>query len=103
MGDELIFGSVGLIFTVFLAFVAIFFFVVVAFMVIAVRRNVREARRHGLDPMTMETTAMARAIDGSMFAGKSLEARLAELTSLRDRQMITQDEYEAARSRALTQ
>lgn len=89
-------------------FTAIFFGVLVliglifiSVIVVAVR-NARAARRHGLDPTTMQTELAARIITSEPLRGaRTVEQRLSALDSLRDSGTITAEEHRAARAKIL--
>tara|TARA_R110002020_G_C16166323_1_gene763756 strand:- start:105 stop:449 length:345 start_codon:yes stop_codon:yes gene_type:complete len=75
---------------------------VVVLIVVIVIANVRRARKHGLNPMTMQTDVAARFIkDGVGGSNEGLTDRLVELDRLRAAGAISEQEYAAARSSAL--
>lgn len=75
---------------------------VVVLIVVILVANVRRARKHGLNPMTMQTDVAARFIkDGAGASDESLTDRLKELDRLRAAGAISEPEYAAARSSAL--
>jgi hypothetical protein len=102
MGFEFEGLIVALIAFGFVAF-GLLFTGVVVFIIVAAVRNAQKARELGHDPLTMETELAARAIDSSLLApAGTIEARLAELDSLRSRGIITEAEYAKARAEAIS-
>ncbi len=70
-------------------------------MVLAVR-NARAMKRSGLDPFTAQADLVARLARSELLApADSMESRLAELDILRGKGTITEEEYLAARAKAL--
>lgn len=67
-----------------------------------IARNFREARRHGLDPFTLQTTAYSRVLTSRLVEPpRSLEDRLAQIDDLHARGVIDDEERRAARASAL--
>jgi hypothetical protein len=100
----------GLAFTVFpLIFVGMLVLVVGGWITTAVviARNRRVLRQAGIDPTTAGAQLAVRMIRGQPGAAPpsaappSAAARLAELTDLRNRGLITPDEYEARRAQII--
>lgn len=83
---------------ILLGLVAVVFVAVVIFIVYAQARNSRKIKDAGLDPITFETDLKTKLAQSNLLAPKqSLEAKLEELTSLRSRGVISNDEYLQAR------
>ncbi|KUM30117.1 hypothetical protein AQ436_10895 [Arthrobacter sp. EpRS66] len=83
---------------ILLGLVAVVFVAVVIFIVYAQARNSRKIKSSGLDPITFETDLKTKLAQSNLLAPKqSLEAKLEELTSLRSRGVISNDEYLQAR------
>ena len=64
---------------------------------VLIGRNGRVLRRAGIDPTTAGAQLAVRMIKGQP-AASSASSRLAQLTDLRDRGLITAAEYEARRA-----
>ncbi len=87
----------------------VFTLLAVAFLVVVlggcvwiIARNWREARRHGLDPFTLHTTAYSRVLSSRLVAPqRTVEDRLAEIDALHGRGVIDDDERRAARAAVL--
>ncbi|MCU1570507.1 MAG: hypothetical protein JWR33_1248 [Naasia sp.] len=61
--------------------------------------NFRRVRDAGHNPFTLETDLATRALDSGLLApSRSVEDRLRELQGLRDRGVITAEEYATARA-----
>lgn len=103
-GDD--FGSVPTAFWWFFGItVAVMVCIVVLAAVTAVR-NRRVLRQAGVDPSTVGSQLAVRYLRGQTAptgrpAVRSASDRLAELTDLRDRGLITPDEYQARRAQVL--
>lgn len=83
---------------ILLGLVAVVFVAVVIFIVYAQARNARKIKSAGLDPITFETDLKTKLAQSNLLAPKqSLESKLEELTSLRSRGVISNDEYLQAR------
>ena len=67
---------------------------------VVIGRNRRVLRQAGIDPTTAGAQLAVRMIRGQPTA-PSTSSRLAELTDLRDRGLITPDEYEARRTQII--
>jgi Short C-terminal domain len=67
---------------------------------VIVARNGRVFRQAGIDPTTAGAQLAVRVIRGQA-ARPSTSSRLAELGDLRDRGLITPDEYEARRAQII--
>jgi len=63
-------------------------------------RNRRVLREAGIDPTTAGAQLAVRMINGQP-AARSASSRLAELNDLRDRGLITPEEYEARRTQII--
>ncbi len=85
-------------FVVAFAFVAVLVLLGFAFVIYAMVRSARAARRAGIDPFTSEAQLLAQAVSGRR---TSIEKRLRELDDLHRRGIISDDEHKAARSQAL--
>jgi hypothetical protein len=82
---------------IFGAFVVIILcgFLLVGF---TIARNRRTLRRAGIDPGTASSQLAVRLLNSQALAPQaSAEQRLAELTGLRDRGLITEEEYQTRR------
>ncbi|NQX28556.1 SHOCT domain-containing protein [Microbacteriaceae bacterium VKM Ac-2854] len=90
-------------FDLMLTLVPIFIVLVIVVMVVLVVMNVRRARQHGLNPLTMQTDLAARFIKNGVGANPDapLQDRLAELEALKASGTITEREYAQARASAL--
>lgn len=89
-------------FTLFTLLGALFLLAVLGGCVWVIARNFREARRHGLDPFTLHTTAYSRVLTSKLVEPpRSLEDRLAQIDDLHARGLIDDDERRAARAAAL--
>ncbi|GEM_PF-1226841 len=78
--------------------VVVLFIAVVAFIIYAQVRNYRKIKSAGMDPMTLESELKAKLVQSNLLAPKeSLEAKLAELSGLLTRGVITNEEYTQAR------
>lgn len=97
--DPLIPGGYAVMFTV----IPIVIVIVFAAIVIIAVMNIRRARKHGLNPLTMQTDMAARFIQHGAGAGPDapLKDRLAELEALKASGAITEREYAQARASAL--
>ena len=83
---------------ILLGLVAVVFVAVVIFIVYAQARNSRKIKSASLDPITLETDLKTKLAQSNLLAPKqSLETKLEELTSLRSRGVISNDEYLQAR------
>ncbi len=94
----------GIGFGVVIVLFVLLFVAAVVFIVVTVVRNANRARALGHDPLTMQTELAARVIDSPLLAAApkpTLEQRLAELDDLRSRGVLTEDEYRAARQKAI--
>jgi len=81
----------------------VFFIFVVTMIVISAVRSRAALKQAGLDPMAAEAQIAGRLANSTVLAPtQPLEARLTELTDLRSRGVISEDEYQTARSRALS-
>lgn len=88
---------------VFLGIFIIVFMAMIGFMVFIWIRNYRASKRAGLDPFALQTELAARAANSQLLAPKQTrEQKLAELDDLLARNVITRNEYTAARLKALT-
>ncbi|HEX8095077.1 SHOCT domain-containing protein [Jatrophihabitans sp.] len=67
---------------------------------VMIGRNRRVLRQAGIDPTTAGAQLAVRMIRGQP-AAPSTSSRLAELTDLRDRGLITPQEYEARRTQII--
>jgi Short C-terminal domain len=68
---------------------------------VIIARNGRVLHRAGIDPTTAGAQLAVRMIRGQSAAQPSASSRLAELGDLRDRGLITPDEYEARRAQII--
>lgn len=93
-------GGFDTAFTVFpwifgaMAVIIVCMWVVTVVRIVRSRRVLREA---GIDPTTAEAQLAVRLLRGQPAAARSTSSRLAELSDLRDRGLITAEEYEARR------
>jgi hypothetical protein len=91
-----------LTYTLFTLLGALFLVAVLGGCVWVIVRNFREARRHGLDPFTLQTTAYSRVLTSRLVEpSRSLEERLAQIDDLHARGLIDDDERRSARAAAL--
>lgn len=99
------FGSVPPFFLFFFGLVVVLMVCMVAFGVVTAARNRRVLREAGIDPMTAGAQLTARLIRGSAAAQPAVQPsavdRLAELDDLRNRGLITSEEYAARRGRII--
>jgi len=97
------FGSVPTAFLWFAGAVGAFIVCTIVLMVVATVRNRRVLRQAGLDPMTAGSQLAVRYLRGQpgQPAVRSASDRLAELTDLRDRGLITPTEYDARRAQII--
>ncbi|MBF4633169.1 SHOCT domain-containing protein [Agreia pratensis] len=78
--------------------------VVFVFGIVSVVANVRRARRAGHNPLTMQTDIATKLLDSDALSSQpSVEARLEKIEQLRAAGTISNNEYDAARARLLTQ
>jgi hypothetical protein len=70
------------------------------FTAVMIGRNGRVLRRAGIDPTTAGAQLAVRMINGQP-AASSASSRLAELGDLRDRGLITAEEYDARRAQII--
>jgi len=74
------------------------FVAAVIFIVYAQARNYRKIKSAGMDPITFESDLKTKLAQSTLLAPKqSLETKLEELTNLRSRGVITNEEYLQAR------
>ncbi|MWB98642.1 resistance to Congo red protein [Agromyces seonyuensis] len=93
------FGAFGVVFGVVFVLVSLVIAAGFVFVVVAIVRNARRARAHGLDPMTMETDLAARVFTSDLLApAESIESRLARVDALRQSGAISADEHAQARA-----
>lgn len=79
--------------------VAVFIFVIISAVM-----NAARVRRAGHNPLTLQTDIATKLLDSDALSSQpTVEARLDRLEQLRSAGTITGDEYDAARSRLLTQ
>ena len=64
-------------------------------------RNRQVLRQAGIDPTTARAQLAVRMMRGQALGQPSAASRLAELTDLRDRGLITADEYESRRAQII--
>src|SRR3978361_1466473 len=96
------FGDFPLFMYIGFAIVALGFVLVVTFIVTTAIRSRRVLRANGLDPLAAGAQIAARMSRGPLATpAQSLEQRLSELDDLHRRGVITDAEYEAARTAAL--
>jgi len=92
-------------FVAFLVLFGIAFVAVVIVMIVSVTKNVRVARRGGMDPWTTQSELAVRAANSQLLAPaaatQTIEQRLAEVDDLARRGVISADEHAAARARIL--
>lgn len=94
--------SVPRVFSVFFVLFAVFFVAVLVFIVVAAVKRKRAVEAAGLDPFTADIQMATRMSQSQLFDAKQpLEQRLAELDDLRARGVITPQEHEEARRKAL--
>jgi hypothetical protein len=74
---------------------------IVVLAVVGTVRNRRVLREAGIDPATARAQFAVRMIRGQP-ASQSASSRLAELSDLRDRGLITQEEYDTRRSQIIS-
>jgi cytochrome c-type biogenesis protein CcmH/NrfG len=77
---------------------AVLFVCVVALIVVTTVRNRRVLRQAGIDPNTVGSQLAVRLLRGQSRTPIPASDRLAELADLRDRGLITAEEYQARRS-----
>ncbi|UYQ78391.1 SHOCT domain-containing protein [Glutamicibacter sp. JL.03c] len=83
---------------ILIGLVAVFLVSIVISIVFAQARNSRNIKSAGMDPITFETDLKTKLAQSNLLAAKqSLEAKLEELTSLRSRGILSNDEYVQAR------
>lgn len=88
-------GAFNVIFGVGAVVVALGFVAVIVLAIV----NFRRVRNSGHNPFTLEADLATRALDSRLLApSRSVEDRLRELEGLRDRAVITPEEYTAARA-----
>ena len=101
MPDDVAGQSFTVVFLVALGIIAAGF----VFTVYAIVRRSRTARQIGLDPFAADLQAVAKLTQSELLAppgpDETIESRLAELDALRDKGTITEEEYAAARAKAL--
>jgi hypothetical protein len=98
-GDEMAIGIVAII--IFAVFV-LFILAVATFMVVAMRRRYRAAKRAGLDPFAGDIEVMAQVKNSALLAAdKPLPERLAAINELHRTGIISAEERDVARSRIL--
>lgn len=100
--EDLVGSGFDTMFTIASVVIALVFVAVVVLLV----KNVRKARAHGLDPLTMQTDLAARVMASDLLtpAGSPappLRERLAELEALHRDGVISDEEYDRARRSAL--
>lgn len=100
-GDD--FGSVPSSFLWFFGAVVALMVCMVVLGVVTAIRNRRVLREAGIDPGTLESQLAVRYLKGQPGrpAVRSASDRLAELADLRDRGLITPEEYQARRAQVL--
>ena len=93
-----LFAGIGLVIGLF----ALFFLMVVGFMIYAVTRRYRAAKNAGLDPFAGDIQVMGKVASSAVLAPQiTVEQRLAEVDGLLAAGTITAAEHEAARARIL--
>lgn len=94
----------------FMTIFVIVFVLVLAFGAFSTYRNYTAAKKGGLDPFAVETDLAAKLAKSQLLAAergaapepqKPLEERLAELASLHQRGLITDEELASARKKAI--
>ncbi|MDO5743232.1 MAG: SHOCT domain-containing protein [Micrococcaceae bacterium] len=89
---------------VFMLVFAVLFVAAVGFIIVVGVRNYNASKRAGFDPFTLQTELATRAAKSRLLAPQqSREQRLAELSDLLARQVITREEYDKARLKILTE
>lgn len=74
------------------------------FVIVSAVTNAARVRRAGHNPLTLQTDIATKLLDSDALSSQpTVEARLDRLKQLRADDTITSDEYDAARSRLLTQ
>jgi putative oligomerization/nucleic acid binding protein len=76
---------------------------VAVIVVVTIVRNGRVLRQAGLDPTTAGSQLAVRMLRSRALAEPPASSRLAELGDLRDRGLITPDEYEARRKQIIAE
>lgn len=85
-------------------FIVIAILIAIAFVVVIVSvvRNAGKARRHGLDPMTLQADMAAKVMQSDLLAGEQSKVqRLAEVDALLAQDTITPAEHADARAAIL--
>jgi len=95
-GDD--FGQPPTAFVWFFGFVIVMMVCIVVAGVVAVIRNRRVLRQAGLDPMTVESQLAVRLLRSQALSEPAASTRLAELDDLRNRGLITAEEYTTRRA-----
>lgn len=96
--------GVGILIAVFFALVAVLFVGIVIVMVVAASRSKRALEAGGLDPLAAEAQLAAQAANSQLLAPRRpIEERLRELDDLRSRGVISDEEHQDARRRALAE
>ncbi len=99
-GDD--FGTIPPFFLWFFGFVIVMMVCIVAAGVVAAVRNRRVLREAGLDPLAVDSQLAVRLMRSQALAepsaSKSVSSRLAELDELRNRGLITSEEYATRRA-----
>lgn len=103
-GDD--FGSIPTAFLWFFGAVITLMICIVVLAAVTAVRNRRVLRQAGIEPGTLGSQLAVRYLRGQAAptgqpAVRAAPDRLAELTDLRDRGLITPDEYQARRTRIL--
>ncbi|HEV2887848.1 MAG TPA: SHOCT domain-containing protein [Jatrophihabitans sp.] len=102
-GDD--FGSIPTPFLLFFGAVIAMMACIVVLAVVMALRNRRVFREAGIDPGTVGSQLAVRYLRGQSGrpAVRSASDRLAELTDLRDRGLITATEYDARRAQIIAE
>ncbi|MBV9820919.1 MAG: SHOCT domain-containing protein [Actinobacteria bacterium] len=95
------FGSIPTFFLWFFWGVVALMLCIVVLTVVSVVRNRRVLREAGIDPGTAGAQLTARLIRGQLSGRPTAASRLAELDDLRNRGLITAEEYAARRAQII--
>ncbi|RZS87492.1 hypothetical protein EV189_2923 [Motilibacter rhizosphaerae] len=90
----------GLAFSIAFLVAVVIAVVVFAVLLLSLVGSLRTLRRGGIDPLTVPSQLAVRYVAGPDPVGR-IEARLHELDDLRERGVISEDEWRAARGSAL--
>lgn len=100
MPDSVTPGFMPIIFWIIGGFVLLVFI----FVIVSAVKSAARVRRAGHNPLTLQADIATRLLDSDALGSEpTVEARLERLERLRTTGTVTEEEYDAARSRLLTQ